>query len=375
MKTKHYLVIIMIAVLGFWGNKLIGLALKKPAHSQLARLDISGFDVKPYQRGDIENDRDAQAFLARAKAYRLAGAGTHKPSARGGLMNIAAAKKAPLAKKDPKKEALEKKKKAAALAKRKKALAARRARAGVARDYAQGASVYSEASDRRPSQNEITPNTFSSGTASQAAADTAQNEKNEKDLAYWKQLLLSAPNAANTTQFIRAFQKNEISEEIFFAIVQLMYEQKTQEFQLLAIEAAGSVSNIRSFDFLVAALADQSQGSPVAAAAEREIGEYASLNSIFVIKQVLSGRTQDEGKILFATLALDSSTEDYLTAGAGATSSLTPIQQQVFISFIPVLENVLSLYPQNPQVAQAGQRALERIKGIEPVVAQTRIAR
>ncbi|MEK6555564.1 MAG: hypothetical protein AABZ31_10015 [Bdellovibrionota bacterium] len=378
MNMKHYMVLAAIVVVGLWGNSQLKLSL--PTNIRYAKFDMKGFDVKPYQRSNLENDRDAQAFMAKTKAYRLAKAGTFKPTEIGGRATITpatlpAAKV--VAKKDPKKEAADKKKKKAALAKKKKEKEKLNRRGGVINDYEQDNSYANRSSDsdRTPSLNSSNESSGSyvvDGGA--AAAAQAKKDKESKDLEDWKKLLLSFPSRENTIDFIRAYQKNEISEETFYTVITAMYTEGGQEFQSLAVLAAGSVSNIKSFDFLISVLSDQSQGSTVAANSERELHEYTSISSIFVVRQVFTSRYEDEQKVFYAAQAIDNSTETYLTANSNNPSApvvqLSSVQKQIFASFVPALEKILDLYANNSQIADPGKRALERIKTIAPVVAQ-----
>jgi hypothetical protein len=376
MKTKYLLGIIAIALLGIWGSKLLNFSLFSPNVIRAARFDMKGFEIKPYQRADLDNDREARAFLAKSKAYRVAGAGTYKPSAlpaQPTLVKLDAPKKAVAT--DPKKAAADKKKKAA-LAKKK---AKRNARGGLLNSYTTESDVAKSSPENNATRNEASESYNSGSFANAGASAAAQAEqKDAKDLAFWKSALLNSPSKENTTEFIRAFQKNEISEEIFYTLVQLMYEEGTAEYQSLAVIAAGSVSNIKSFDFFIAVLSDQRQGTPVAANAEGQLNEYSSLNSIFIVRQVLNDRAEDEQKIFYAAQAIDNSTETYLSTAANENGSASPntissSQRQLFAGFVPALENILSLYANNAQIVEPGKRALDRIKALTPVVAQNQV--
>lgn len=373
MKTNKYIVIIAIALLAYWGNQFFNLSLLTPSNgAKLARLDLRGFDFKPYQRQNLSEDKDAQDFALKAKGYKLAlaQAADGKEVSAQALVATGTSKttsKVTQAQAAAKKKADDKKKKKLAKEKRNR-------RGGIINQYAQDTQIYSslDNQNRKPTQNGFTANTsgVSSTTQNQVNADNdaaeTEQEKLSKELEKWKALLLERASQEKTTDFIRAFQSGEIKDTTFYTLIELMYDEATFEFQSLAVLAAGSVSNLRSFDFLASVVADQSQGSFVSSQAQKEINEYKVISAVNVLKQVFISRVEDELKVLLAIQAFENATEIYFSA-----DQATEAQKQIFASFVAPVESILSLYTQNSEIKQASEKSLERIKPFATVVAQT----
>ena len=371
MKTKNmFLVIISIVLLGYWGNRFFKLTVFKPSSAtKMARFDLSGFDIKPYQRANLANDREAREFAQRVNGYKLAQApnvSDSEVSDRLAQPQKPAALKAITAKN---KKDLAKEKKKKALAKKRNAR-----RGGVINNYQQDSLAQQFLNqNREPSQNQnsdfagSTAGNTTAGSADASAENEDLSEKDARDLEEWRRILLSSPDRANTIEFTRAYQNGAISEVTFYTLVQLMYDQNSSDYQSLAVLAAGSVSSLRSFDFLVNVISNQG-ASLVASESQRELSEYASVNALTVLKQVLNARTEEEQKIFYATQALDKSTELNLVTDNSSTVSTT--LRQLFSSLIPSLENIISIYAQNSEIKTASEKALERIRAAGVVVAQ-----
>lgn len=349
MKTKYIFALILVVLLGMV-QKFKGFSLLSPNAAGIAKLDIRTMDYKMYQRSDIDHDSDKVRETRARRPFRVAGVGTFnreeiKPRVRADIKPAVATEK----EKDKKKK---KKKKKVDLT-----------GTGI---RANGETlVYSEKTKpRTASEPEISTSTASVVVGSQVSPQAAQNDKDSKDLAEWKAKLLPRPDKTATVDFIRAYQTNMISDVVFYTLVDLMYAERSADFKSLAILSAGSISSLRSYDFLVKVLTDEVGGSGLAGQSQVELAEYAAINSVLVLRQVLSARLEDETKIEIAVRTLDTSTSYYLAGTAPAKST------QIFSSFITPLENVLKAYATNNEVSAAGERSLQRIKSLTNTVAQ-----
>lgn len=362
MKTKHLFALIFVVLLGLGTQKLKQLSLLSPNAAKITRLDIRTMDYEMYKRSNLEMDRAESR--REAKAYRMAGVGTFKndeifgrPKAKGEVKAAAAAA-----------DAKKKKKK-----KKTKNLNARRRT-----DLDVKTAVYSESQKQKSNYSDEASSSQMVTNGPIIPRAKEQNEQDAKDIATWTARLLARADKVAVTEFIRAYQSNQISEVVFYTLVDLMYAERSSDFKSLAILSAGSVSTLRSYDFLFKVLTDEDSGSGLASQSQAELHEYASLTSVAVLRQVLTVHLDDDAKIEIAVRTLDVSTGHYLAAAPAPTPTpeepLTRApsnsRNQVFATFIAPLEAAIQNYAQNAAISEPAQRTLQRIKSLNNTVAQ-----
>ncbi len=361
MKTNHIFAVIFVVLLGMGINKLKHFSILSPNAAKITRLDIRTMDYEMYKRSNLELDRIESR--RERKPYRMAGIGTFKKDELFGRPASKVETKLATAAADAKKN---KKKK-------KKGDITGRART----DLDVKTVVYSESQKKKSAYiDESSSQMVQSGPIIPAA--NTQNTQDAKDIAEWTLRLLARPDKVAVTEFIRAYQNNQVSEVVFYTLVDRMYAERSTEFKSLAILSAGSVSTLRSYDFLFAVLTDEDAGSTLASQSHAELQEYAALTSVAVLRQVLLVHLEDDAKIEIAVRTLDVSTSYYLKAGAATEATPdAPIarspsnsRNQVFSTFIAPLEAALKTYAQNSAINEPAERALQRIKSLNNTVAQ-----
>jgi hypothetical protein len=192
-------------------------------------------------------------------------------------------------------------------------------------------------------------------------------ELNDENKAFeeWRNLLMARPDVVLMDRFIREFQSNLVTANVFYAILDLMIQDKNPKFHELAVRGAGAVTTLQSFDFLVSAIHSLPSGSIAANHAQNELYEYDSPMAIPVIHTILTARAGSADVVLLAVQSLDRSTQNYLER-APATPPNTPPNTNsnliLYRGLLPTLENILNQYAGQREIAEPARRAVDRIR-------------
>jgi len=178
----------------------------------------------------------------------------------------------------------------------------------------------------------------------------------QKSFEYWENLLLPKANEVLVDRFIRDFQSNLVTSDVFYAIINLMYQKDDPAFKGLAVRAAGSVARIESYNFLIGVLSKEKNGSSTANAAQKELYQYDLPIALHVVYQVLTG-LHDVVAVGYAVLALDSSTTKYLKPSPKNTYA------RLYTIFVGPLQKVIAGFAGDAGIIDPARRALARIQG------------
>lgn len=369
---KQITVILVLLALGLGTEALKKFNLigsKKP--TGIESVNVAGMDVTPYYRGNQENDVRPEKNQLK-KAFTLAGIG----SATEGGKDFG---------KDTKKKADAKKKK------KKKKKKAKAKELQTFDNFNGQTDVYKEDEDsKKQSEDEVAADAGNPGAAIAQKPD--DNVENKNSFEEWARRLLGRANKDEVNNFIREYQTGNISVQVFYQILQAMYDKNTDEFKSLSILAAGATPSALSFNFLVQAFIDSgSNSSEVNSLVSSELRDYEILQHIWVANSALISTT-DLQTAYIAANAFNESTRRYLevsnqngaTQNAGQRGLRTTISNRnpssneevalrYFQSYLGTLQSALSRYADEPQISDALNAAINRIQSqsvAAPVVAQ-----
>jgi hypothetical protein len=348
---RLYIVIISLILVAVAKQGLQGLNIFSAGNKKPANLELAFVDSQPYYRN---SSNDSNALIQRKSNFKLNGLGTSGQT----VFNHDDPKAAANAKKAEGKVAVKKKKK-----KKKKKAKASSEEDSSYEYYATNDNKKSAApnTNKKPEAQSFLPD----------ANDTDKEDENLKTYEEWARKLLSRPDLKETTKFIQAFQSGLVPEEVFYDLVQKMYEQDRVDFKEQALLAFGSTPSLTSF----VQLAEVSNAAnSVSNAADNKLRDYESLNLIWVLRSVFV-QFNDGPALLAAARSIDNSTARYLTEVPTPTteSARTPSAEEthekpifVFASMLPILEARLIQSQSTPGVGTHLQAAIDRIRSALP---------
>lgn len=340
MRNKLLLLIVGIFVIMWLNDGLQRFHIFTPRTENMQKLDWRNADLRPYQRAGIENDPEETQDRRRS---------TMRLSKVAGMINgERGVKKAnPVVAKANTKDKKKKKKK-----KKKTAEKGRLNDPMVLRPPTQN-------NQRNAVANTYDPYVGTTGSA--PAMPEPQNDE-EKSFEEWRNALLGGePNVEAVNRFIRGFQSNLVTANVFYAILDEMMKKDDVRFRELAVRAAGSVTTMQSYNFLLAVLENEPAGSSAGSAADRELFEYESPSALYVLLSVIMTGTSDTRGLLYAVQSLDRSTSRYLTNPNQNPNSPRATQTTIFRGFITPLENLLTQVT-DTAITEPARRALQRIQ-------------
>lgn len=359
-KTMTVLALVLLFGLGTEVLKKFNVIGSRPP-AEVETVSVAGMDLSPYHRDNKNDLVPSSARLGKMAGFKLA-------QAKAGGHDFGKAKKA----------AAEKKKKAQKKKKKKKVIAG----TGQTSEETK-AKVYEEQKKAERERQEKAP----IQTASAAIIPVTEEKDLGKEYQKWAALLLNGANREEVIRFIRAYQTGNVDINVFYQIIQAMYDEKSEEYRELAVLAAGLTPSLRSFDFLTAALAENRSGDELTAQIRTELKDYSILQYVWVAGAALQ-TTNDPLVAYEAAVAFDLSTKRYITASAltpvdpAATddsmsmedpetvrtpSSAQNISARFFLQYRAALTAAALRFQTEPEIHQLLQSSLERIKQVELV--------
>jgi hypothetical protein len=215
-------------------------------------------------------------------------------------------------------------------------------------------------------------------------------EKKSEPTTYedWARLILNGPKPEQVQALIESYRNGRITSEVFYAILNAMLNDKNNEQNTLAVEAAGSVVEPQSFLFLVQVLKTKNPGAEAFTLAQQNINEYKSAQTIVVLRGVFTLANDDAYTVLLVTQLLNQSLQGYLDSRTpadtsqppaatpsrgqiGGNSALQPGSNQtniggIYKTFEPVLNRIVVQFSSNSEIVENATQALARIQRLTP---------
>lgn len=203
-----------------------------------------------------------------------------------------------------------------------------------------------------------------------------QPKADQDSLTYeeWARALLNQPNFKKVTELIRLQQSNQISNAIFYKLVQAMLDDSRMTMREMGVLAAGRTPSYESFLVLSRVIQSESYNSPLSAKAKKELRLYSQLTYLSTLKTVMQ-QSEEAFAVMLAAEKLDESARHYLAISGDSGSSdsgmpdsaqdqNTPPTQKhasVFESFISILE-YRSTSSSDSELGQTLSRTLETLQ-------------
>jgi hypothetical protein len=316
--------------------------------NNLQQIDWKNADLRPYQRGDLENDPEQSEFAEKQRNFKIAKAGTFSNQ------EIGAKKLANpvVAKADTKDKKKKKKKKKKELAK-----------------SLPGSPFGRQPSQKATDKNQSAANDFNPPPSAMPAAMPAPMDDEEKSFEEWSKLLLARPDKVLVDKFIREFQSNLVTANVYYAVLDLMFQENDPRYKELAVRAAGAFTSLQSYDFLLMVVSKE-PNTRAANQAQSNLYDYSSPMALQVLQTILATRASDETALTYALNSLESSTLKFLTRSEGAAEQPVAAERhykRMYLSFVGPLKNIISLHANN-NFATIARRTLERIQGTQTAV-------
>lgn len=347
MSQRSLYLLIAVALLFGAIKGLKNVSFLSPRSAQkLQQIDWKNADFRPYQRTNLEDD-PVEVEAAQNRNFKLSKTDAFSNT------EIGAAKKNanPVVAKADTKDKKKKKKK-------KKPLAKGKPGSPFSKDIAQKPSAQRGISD-------TSFNPPPSGAAAMPVPEPQNDE--EKSFEEWARLLLARPNKQLTDRFIREFQSNLVTPNVFYAILDLMFQEKDPAFKELAVRAAGAFTSIQSYEFLLMVISKEPSGA-VTTAAQKQLYEYEQPSALHVLQVILTTRLSDETALTYALQSLESSISKYLLRANENNNEPDQVRnyKQFYLTFVNPLKAIIEAHADNNFGAMA-RRSLERIQSNQTI--------
>lgn len=176
-----------------------------------------------------------------------------------------------------------------------------------------------------------------------AAPGVSKNTSPFKSLEEWERLLLAHPDLTETRIFLRDFQANLVTADIFYKISQLMVADSRLEMKQLGVLCLGTTPSVLSFQLLAGVQKQERVGSAERSQVEALLNQYGTLNRLPLLEKVLQG--SDTYSQTVAALTLDSAAKQLLATpnpnpNGPTAQNVPPANASRFQPFLTVLQGL-----------------------------------
>lgn len=187
------------------------------------------------------------------------------------------------------------------------------------------------------------------------------------DLEEWKRILLNQPDYAATTRFIRLYQSQVVSHEVFYEIVRLMLEDSRPQLKEYGLMALGGTTSYKSFTTLAHFIHREPFSSSYRQQAEALLNNYSQLAHLKILARILS-ESDSISAVILAAKQLDQAAQIHLAGNvdgqSDGSSSGSSQNANEFAYFVDILENLLETNLHDPLAQDEISNTLANLRNL-----------
>jgi hypothetical protein len=183
-------------------------------------------------------------------------------------------------------------------------------------------------------------------------------DPNQPDMAFdsqqnWEHRLLNVPDLAETKIFIDHYQRNLVTAQVFYTIVNEMITDKREEMRSLGVMCAALTPSATSFELLADLTKTERPDSSAGQAAAVALNQYTDLSRLSILANVLSSPTVTYAtlvaaqKVERAVVNVKTSNPNSAQTSSTLTAAQLASQKKVYAQnltalarFVPIFQNL-----------------------------------